>query len=176
MQTGKEGAMDNNVQLRRHQDNLNVCGLGFIILGAWSIIKVFMEILVESQENENFSFITLETDPTDKRAAIMAVVIIVVLVLIVSGLIFGAHFYIGHNACKAAKGEPYKKGYFGMAIFWLVLCIIGLCTYADAFTETQDIDITIASLLVDLTTIYILGVIVSSTVKIRKINEKLSQE
>ena len=44
--------MDNDkVKLRRYQDDLNVGGLGVVILGAWSILKIIMHTIIEAKNN-----------------------------------------------------------------------------------------------------------------------------
>lgn len=157
--------MDNDkVKLRRYQDDLNVGGLGVVILGAWSILKIIMHTIIEAKNN-----ISLEEFAEEERwIAVVVVIVVIAGILLVSLLIFKIHFYIGMNASRAAKGDPYKKGYYKGAIILLVLSVMGMFTYIDELKNLDTIDTTIASFIVDLTTIYILWVVVSSTRKIRE--------
>ncbi len=165
--------MDNDkVKLRRYQDDLNVGGLGVVILGAWSILKIIMHTIIEAKNN-----ISLEEFAEEERwIAVVVVIVVIAGILLVSFLIFKIHFYIGMNASRAAKGEPYKKGYYKGAIILLVLSVMGMFTYIDELKNLDTIDTTIASFIVDLTTVYILWVVVSSTKKIRELNLLHTQE
>ena len=165
--------MDNDkVKLRRYQDDLNVGGLGVVILGAWSILKIIMHTIIEAKNN-----ISLEEFAEEERwIAVVVVIVVIAGILLVSFLIFKIHFYIGMNASRAAKGEPYKKGYYKGAIILLVLSVMGMFTYIDELKNLDTIDTTIASFIVDLTTVYILWVVVSSTRKIRALKSLHTQE
>lgn len=165
--------MDNDkVKLRRYQDDLNVGGLGVVILGAWSILKIIMHVIIEAKNDLNLD----EFADEDRAMAVVVVIVVIAVILLVSLLIFRIHLYIGMNASKAAKGEPYKKGYYTGAIILLVLSVIGMFTYIDELKDLDTIDTTIASFIVDLTTVYILWVVVSSTKKIRELNSLHTQE
>ena len=154
---------NDTVKLRRYQDDLNVGGLGVVILGAWGVLKVIMYVIIEAKNEIN-----LEEFVDDERTIVVALFIaIIVVALLMALLIFKFHMYIGLNASKAAKGEPYKKGYYKGAIILLVLSVLGMFAYFNERRILENIETTIASFIVDLTTIYILWVVVSSTRKIR---------
>ena len=96
----------------------------------------------------------------------------VALIVLLSLLVFWIHLYIGLNAMRAAKGQTYKKGYFVWTVILLVLVILGFFSYVESFKDLSKIDTTIASFIVDLTTVYILGTIVVATRKIREIKQE----
>ena len=160
------------VKLRRYEDDLNVGGIGVIILGAWDVLKVIMQLIMEGK-NE----IDLESYSGEEHAIAVGVTIAFIAVfLLIVLLVFRIHLYIGMNASKAAKGQPYKKGYYTGAIILLVISVAGMLAYIGNIKDIENIDITIASFLVDLTTIYILGTVISATRKIRKLRSILTQE
>ena len=159
--------------LRRHEDNLNVCGMGVIILGAWGVLKVIMQAFMEAKDIFQFD---LEVTDEEKAVTLLAVIAIVAILILLSALIFLFHIYIGRNAMKNAKGQPYKKGYFVWAVILLVLSVLGMLTYVDEIKETENLETTIASIIVDLTTIYILVDLVMSTQKIKQIRAEQTQE
>ncbi|MBR5360403.1 MAG: hypothetical protein IK123_05890, partial [Lachnospiraceae bacterium] len=74
------------------------------------------------------------------------------------------------------RHQPHKKGYYTGAIILLILSVAGMFTYVDELKDLDSIDTTIASFIVDLTTIYILGIVISSTRKIRKLGSLQMQE
>ena len=163
---------DDKVKLRRYEDDLNVGGLGVVILGAWSVLKVLMYTIMEDKNTINLEEIAKE----DRAIAVGIFIVIIALTLLMVLLIFKIHLYIGMNASKAARGEPYKKGYYTAAIILLVLSVLSMFTYIEAIKDLDNIDTTIASFIVDLTTIYILWIVVSSTRKIRELKLLHKQE
>ncbi len=165
--------MDNDkATLRRYEDDLNVSGIGVIILGAWSVLKVFMQLILEIKEDISFK----EIEDGQRAIAIGVFVAMIAVIILIFFLIFKIHLYIGLNAARAARGEPYKKGYYKGAVILLVLSVFGLSAYVNDLKDIENIDTTIASFIVDLTTIYILWTIVSSTRKIRAFKELQRQE
>ncbi len=155
--------------LRRHEDNLNVCGMGVIILGAWDVLKVIMQIMMNMKDG--ISDMLLDVEEDEKGIAIGVIIAIIVIALLITALIFLIHYYIGINASRAAKGLPYKKGYFRWAIILLTLSVLGMFTYIDEIRDIENIETTIASIIVDLTFIYILGNVVVATLKIKELKK-----
>ncbi len=169
----KGKTMDNDkVKLRRYEDDLNVGGIGVIILGAWDVLKVIMHLIIEAKNDINLDEFTSQ----DKTLAVVIIAAVITGVLLFMLIVFKIHLYIGMNASKAAKGEPYKKGYYVGAIILLVLSVLGMFTYIDELKDLAKIDTTIASFIVDLTSVYILWVVVSSTRKIRQLKSSYTQE
>ena len=159
--------------LRRHEDNLNVCGMGVIILGAWDILKVIMQVLLEAKDIFKFD---LEVTEEERAIAVGVVIAIVAILILLCILIFLFHVYIGRNAMKNARGLPYKKGYFVWAVILLVLSITGMLFYADEIKEAEAIETVIASIIVDLTSIFILANLVISTRKVTQLRAEQTQE
>ncbi len=149
-------------ELRRYEDDLNVSGTGVIILGAWSIIRVLIELFMNTKEYLNF-------DGEDPDSAMMGMVLVIAIIVVVSFVIMKIHLYIGLNAMRAAKGREHKEGYFVAAIIIAVLSVLSLATYAEDLQDLDKIDTTLASILVDITTIYIFIVVIVSSIRIKKI-------
>ncbi|WP_029320628.1 hypothetical protein [Butyrivibrio sp. AE3004] len=155
--------------LRRYEDNLNVCGLGVIILGAWDVLKVIMQVMMNMKDAtaEMLSEVTEE----EQGIAIGVLIGVIAVLFLITALIFLIHYYIGINASRAAKGMPYKKGYFVWAVILLVVSILGMLSYVDEIKDLENIETTIASIIVDITAIYILGTVVISTRKIKNLRQ-----
>ncbi len=160
------------VKLRRYEDDLHVGGLGIVILGAWDVLKVILHVLLELKDDINLEEIAYE----DRAFAVVLLAVIIAVILLMVFLIFKIHLYIGMNASKAAKGEPYKKGYYTGAVILLVLSFAGMFTYIAELKDLNNLDTTIASFIVDLTMVYILWVVVSRTRKIRDLKSSHTQE
>ncbi len=157
----------NSVALRRYEDDLSVGGFGVIILGAWDVLKLFMQIIMDWDEISDFG----AESEADKLPMAIVLIVIVAFIMLIAFLIFKIHLYIGMNASRAAKGQPYKKGYYTWAIVLLVLSVLSMAAYIDEITDLENIETTIASIIVDLTMIYCLGIVVFSTRKIKEIRE-----
>ena len=159
------------IQLRRYEDDLNVGGMGVIMLGAWDILKVLIYALMNIKDEFRFE----EFAEGDEMIAAAVIAVIIAVLVLLFFLVFKIHLYIGLNASRAARGEPYKKGYYTGAIILLVLSVSGTFSYIFEFKDLANIDTTLASLLVDLTTVYILWTVISSTRKIRKLKSSQTQ-
>ncbi len=149
-------------ELRRYEDDLNVSGTGVIIMGAWSIIRVLIELFLNTKEYLNI-------DDEDPGAMIAGMAVVIAIIAVLSLIIMKVHLYIGLNAMKAAKGMQHKKGYFVAAIIVAVLSVLSLWTYKEEFQDLEKIDTTLASMLVDITAIYIFVMVIVSSIKIKKI-------
>ncbi len=161
--------MSDKAKLRRYEDDLNVSGTGIVIMGAWSIVKLIMDLFLESKE-----YFAFEADSKFEYA--FGVTFVLIFVAIISLIVIKIHLYIGLNAIKASKGREHKKGYFAGSVIILIIMVLCLLFYIEKFQDIDNIDTTISALLVDLTTIYILAVVVISTVKIKKLRKKMLQE
>ena len=161
----KKAVNYDNAKLRRYEDDLNVGGYGIIILGAWSVLKLIIQILSYYKEIGNLE----EFVDYDKTLLFVAYVSVMAVIVLLALAVFCVHLYIGRNAIKAAKGHTYKKGYYVWTVILLVFVVLGLYFYKDSIRDLSKFDTTIASIIVDLTTIYILGTIMAATRKIREI-------
>ncbi len=160
--------VSDKIKLRKYEDDLNVSGSGIIMMGAWSVIRVLIELFLGTKDA-----ITFEADsPAEKAIGIAAVIIIVAILALV---IMKVHLYIGLNASRAAKRRKHKKGYFVAAIIILILSVLSFYSYKEKIRDLDNIDTTIASMLVDLVTIYLLFNIIFATIKIKKIKEDRSE-
>ena len=160
--------MDNSkARLRRYEDDLYVSGTGVIIMGAWGVVKAVLGIFLGAD-----SELYLEADSALGKTAV--IILTVILVGIISALIMKFHIYIGLNAVRAAKGKEYKKGYIIGAVILLLLTLSGFIAYKDMFKNIDNIDSTIASMLVDLTTAYVCVIVIISTKRINELKQSVT--
>ena len=151
-----------NAELRRHEEDLRVSGSGVLVMGAWQVVKLFMQVFLVSPES-----FRLEADSTEEK--IIYYTIFIGMLLIGALVIMATHAYIGLNAMRAARRKPYKKGYFAFTVFALVVNVLSLASSVNFFTNPESMDTTIASILVDLTVIYIYFTVVNASIRIRKL-------
>ena len=148
--------------LRKYEDDLNVSGTGVIIMGAWSIVRVLIELFMNGKE-------FLNIDEEDPQFFMIGMIIVFALVAVIAVGVMSVHLYIGLNAIRAARGKEYKKGYYAAAIIVTVLSFLSLATYINDLQDLEKIDITLASMLVDITTTYFFLVVIISSVRIKGI-------
>ncbi len=153
---------DVKVSLRRYEDNLYVSGLGITVMGLWTALKTIMEIFLVKHDDYN-----IDSQSTTDR--VIFTVLAVILVSVFIFIVLKVHFYIGVNAIRAAKGKHYKKGYYTATVVMLILLAFSMGAYTKLFDDLENIDTTLASLLVDVTTIYIFITVLISTNKLKKL-------
>lgn len=158
-----------NAELRKYEDDLYVSGMGLIVMGLWGVVKATLGIFWGAESTVSF-----EADSALSKAVL--IIIMVIIVAVMSALILYYHFYIGLNAIRASKGQPYKKGYMAGTCIMLLLNLISLFYYKDKFTDMKNIDTTIASLLVDMTTAYVCLSVIITTYKVRKYRKENPRE
>ena len=149
-------------ELRKYEDDLNVSGMGVIIMGAWSIVRVLIELFMNTKE-------FLNLDDEDPESIMFGMIILIAIVAIISVLVMSVHLYIGLNAMRAARGKEYKGGYYIAAIIICVLSVLSLGSYIKGLQDLEKLDTTLASLLVDITTTYFFIGVILSTVRIKRI-------
>lgn len=159
-----ETAVNNNkVLLRRYEDDLNVGGLGVIVLGAWSVVKAIMQLFTMIKSS------ALELEADDELTQTLGVILFTVIFLLVLLLIMQVHLYVGLNAMKAARGQKHKRGYVVWAVIALALQFLSYISYGNMFKDIANIDTTLASLLVDITMTYTFFIVVRSAHRIKKL-------
>ncbi len=160
--------MDNSkVRLRRYEDDLYVSGTGIIIMGAWSVVKLLLGVFLGEDRDLFF-----EADSEPGQTAMM--ILTALMVGILSVLIIMLHVHIGLNAVRAARGKEYKRSYLIWNMMLLLLNIVGFIGYYDMFDDMENIDSTIASILVDLTSVYVCLIVIISANRIKKIKQVIS--
>lgn len=154
--------MSEKAKLKRCENDLYVAGMGVIIFGAWDVAKVLIEVLLGEDGIPNM------VAGEELKVQIMGWILVLGMVTVLSVVAMAVSLYVGLNAQRAARGRAYKKGYFVVAIIMLVLSVLALITYKDTAQHMENIDTTIASLIVDLTGIYVYIMLIRSTIQIRK--------
>lgn len=164
---------DRDLMLRRYEDNLNVCGSGIIVFGVWDAIKIIIQIFMNENGIKAYIFNDISKYAKGDSATYSLIVILIVLAIVILIIlpIFLLHIYTGLNASRAARRLPYKKGYLVVAIIMFIISVVGMIVYIIGIKNMQNVEINIASIIVDLTYIYILGSVIVYTQKIKSFRE-----
>ena len=156
-------------KLRRYEDDLNVSGTGALIMGVWMLVKT----LIQAMMTPIFKIDMSNEDPALVPMIKVAIVVIISLLVCLSVL---AHLYIGINAIRDARGKEYKKGYRKLSAFLMVLTLLGFAMYNDLLSRTETFLMSIASMIVDVTSIYIFAIILRSSGKIKQLRAEQKRE
>lgn len=148
--------------------NIYISGLGVVLMGFWNVIKVFITLNVGA---ERFQKDAIIADIPDDEKWIFYLISYAIL-LVLSAIVVLFHNFIGLNAMRRAKGKRFRKSYIFVAIVFLVVVITGIPSYFTNIKDLKNIDSVIAAAIVDLTLIFILGDIIISSFKLKKIEKK----
>ena len=148
--------------------NIYISGLGVILMGFWNVIKVAISLTVGAEKLSRQDVIN---EMTEDERVLFLIVTYVVLVLFDIFVIF-FHTHIGLNAMRRAKGKKFRKSYFFWSVILVVIVSIGIPSYFTNLQNMENIDSVIAAVLVDLTMIFILGDIIISSTKLKKLEKK----
>lgn len=155
--------------INRLNHNIYIGGLGVVLLGFWSVLKVAISLTIGSEKiSQNDVFLQAKEDELWLYYLIAAVIF-----LFLSFFVISFHNLIGLNAMRRAKKKKYRKSYIFWAIVLLILDAIGIPGYIPSIIDDpQNVDSVIAAILVDLTLLFILADIIVSSYKLKKLESK----
>ncbi len=153
---------------RRRQSLVGITGIGVVIFGFWSFIKINLYFLLGRDHLISSSEFLNESDPME---ALKAAYIILLVVAIIDLLL---RIYIGKNAIFEAKNYHRRSHYIGVAIMLILFSLLNLFTAIISIDLTsEDLPDQFASFIVELTSLSMLIELVKSTWKLRELrNEK----
>ena len=164
---------DIDVSLRRHRKELYTTGIGYILFGIWSVLKVIMSLFLGD--------LTVETvfpkEGMDPEDYMIFRIVYTLVVFIFALIVFLVHLRVGLGAIKASRGGKSWR-YLIEAGFLLAMNFYTLKNYFYNSTGEQIREIsdtTIASLLVDITVTLLLIGMFWSDYMVRKLSKDKAQ-
>ncbi len=157
-----------NIKIRHLRDNLIHAGYGYIIFGIWSVIKLFMMSTMQ-KEYSGMLGDSSGVSPEDYPIAI-AITVAAYLIMIIFTL--GMHLWIGYGAVRYGKGTGHRKYYVVLSVIGIIMTLVLLPLYFWNPSEGTPIipdDTTIASILVDITLVFVFLDMIVSTVRIDRL-------
>ncbi|MBE5844717.1 MAG: hypothetical protein E7302_11225 [Butyrivibrio sp.] len=154
-------------ELRRRQSILGITGIGVIVFGFWSFIKIHLYFLVGREYLLSRPGYYGDPNPT------ALLIITYIILLIIAAFDLSMRIYIGRNAVFEANNYHRKTHYVGAAMILIFFTLLSIFLTIISI-DPHDIDILdqIASFLVDITSVSMLFELVSSSLKIRKIRNE----
>ena len=159
-----------NIKIRHVRDNLIHAGYGYILFGIWSVIKLFMMSTMQ-KEYSGMLGDSSGVSPEDYPIAI-AITVAAYLIMIIFTL--GMHLWIGYGAVRYGKGTGHRKYYVVLSVIGIIMTLVLLPLYFWNPSEGTPIipdDTTIASILVDITLVFVFLDMIVSTVRIDRLTE-----
>lgn len=151
------------IEIRRHHNQLKVTSNGVLILGIWSVFRVFMFSLSgNSSESQLF----------DSPVANIIASIFVYGIVLAIDLRF--RLVIWRGARREAYGRNTNNRYLVFTVILLILSLMSLCTFVYSLGNLKtDIYNSLASVLVEITSFVIMCELLHSGLKLRKIRSEL---
>lgn len=145
---------------RRCRSYLVSSGLGAIIFGIWSVAKLAMYILFDSEY-------------IDRLIGSASVVpgwrtFVIVFIFIVTGIDMLLHFYVGFAA--RAEGRGKKKGYRYVVVtfFMIAFLAFGIIFNVSSDVFWENIGDAIVTLIIDLTSLFVLCDIAVASIRLKR--------
>ena len=150
--------------LRRYYSNITVSGFGLMLYGVWSVLKASMKFFFGT--NELFDVV----DMSPEEAEIYLIMVYVVIALVGLFILF-IHLYSGINAVKFGRRHSTKKTFLIFPSIIFVITLFDLPFYL-SYAREETLDVTIASLAVELTLLVMLFDMIISTIRVSQIVKK----
>ena len=159
-------------KLRRYRGSLVTNGIGIIVFGVWSILKLVLSLVIDPLDLN----IAGDEYTTDQLADTIALVIVVIIFIIILTIVLLVHLYVGFSA--------YKEGIYGIkGSFYLVLVVImaliDCCTLVLYLflkdNSTNDSQVQFAAFIIDITTVVVLIDTLYTAIMSRKLAKQLEK-
>jgi hypothetical protein len=148
-------------EIRRRQSILSITGQGVILFGLWGIVKLNLLFLLD--KGYYFHAMGMSGAESYANIALFALWCILMIFSIIGLLV---RIYIGRAAIFEAN-YYHKKSFYGLAVIMTILSTMSLITSIVTLSINEHILDFIASILVDLTSLYMMIELISSTRKLR---------
>ena len=160
------------IKLRKFKNNLAIGGRGYIIFGVWSIIKLLMQL---SMGEQNFKSV-VTASMAEGVSYLFAMICTIVVIVLICSMVMIVHLMVGLNAIRFGKGKNNRKRFFAFTTIVALINLLGFSIYPVGLVNGfYSVDIVfIASILVDLSVVFILIDLFYSAVMIEKLIKQIS--
>lgn len=157
--------------IRRAKGDLRISGLAYMAFGIWEILKVAIEI--GTGIIDPFGYAGLEQ--YDVKVVFLSALFSL---FSISAIILALHFYVGFSSLRYSKDPTTSKRFLNLAMLLVLYYVVEIpYLFYTMFTLDQRVnDTTIASIMFELTSLFILINVISSGRILKKSVEKTSGE
>ena len=171
---------DREIALRRAQNTLRICGGGAIAFGLWSVLKVYLSFFFGEETIDDLIRGTAEAQSAVLTPEEMRTLWIVMLVItfLVGLVVFGVHLYVGLRAIRASGGNRKPGGvYLVWAGIFALFALLGILLAAQSLVSRDETrHISLASLMIDVTSLYLYVDLIRSAVRVGRYQAQLRPE
>ena len=160
--------MENEEKLTKLKHTVYISGIGVILYGLWSILKVFISYITG---DDVFGLEDIEFDieyisfQKSFLVILMCVIIVVLMVL---------HYYVGKKAMEVGRYNSKKRFFLIPAVCLLIFYISCVPdSIANMFEDLTDLDILLVSFMVDVGLIVLMIEMIISIIKISYLEKKI---
>ena len=165
---------ETDIKLRSFKNNLAIGGRGYIFFGIWIVVKLLLELIMGDLK---FDLLVEESVENGVERS-FAIVCTVIVLFILFAIIINIHLMVGKNAVRFGKNQNNRKRFYIYTSIVALINIVGLAAYPIGIvTGKSTINLTfIASLMVDLSMVFILINLFYSAIMIEKLIKQKSAE
>jgi hypothetical protein len=156
---------ESRVKARKYNKNIEISGEAMIMFGVWQVVKIALSFLVETEDVRR---IVNRADLDMQTYLIIAILASFMVFVIV--MIF--HLSIGLGALRYAKGKSKRKGFLFLSVLVVLGTVFFMPSYVNNLDNERDIDTTIASIMVDVTMIFIQIDMMTSVIRLERLKKK----
>ncbi len=159
------------VNLRRYTDNLAGSGSAVILFGAWTAVRLIMQITMDRTSYEEIIEAAGITDYTPEFLNLVIFFILLFCALIIMLL----HLCVGVAAIRYSRGRSVRRTYLPFVAVVMIFMFVAIrSNFIDSGTGQYVFKMTgLATSIVDITMIFVLFDIICSSVKIGKLRKNL---
>ena len=158
--------------LRRKQNMLVNSGGGVILLGLWSIIKGLLTVYLQFDDIVEPQMLTELGEN-----AVFLKPIMIVMSFIGLGFVLLLRLFVGLNAYREGRGRRFRRTYPFFAIILFLLGLIGfILELRVLFSSDSAKDTTLATLLLDLASLFILFQTLAAVFSVRRLQKAKGEQ
>ncbi len=160
---------DTGAELRRVRNNLRCDGAGYILFGVWGVLKILITVTMDKSFLQKVME-QVEFDAGDEYNRMIANIVMFIFFTIIALITLLVHLYVGLGALRYSKGIK-KKGFLVAAVLLMIITVDGIINYFEPGEyKEDDYDSIFASVLVDLTAIFLLFDMLYSAYRINRMD------
>ena len=160
--------METKQKLRKLKHTLYNDGLGVIMLGGWSVLKLVMSVI---GGGNIFDYVNAEIDEDNLMLVKIFTYIFLVLVIII---IFFVHYYIGSRAMRVGKKDSKKRFFLIPTGFICIITLLSsMLSIAALKDNIDDLDTLSISLILDIMLSFLLLDIIVSTIRVGRLQKQI---
>lgn len=162
---------ETKARIRRYNNNIVLSGAACIVFSVWDLMKFVMFVTtgtMDSMRENMIDLMKIADEDWDFYKLILYIVFAVVYVVVIS-----VHLFIGINAMRFGNGRKFLRGFILFACIMEFVTILGIPSY---FRDADELDISIASMWVDFTMIYLLFDMIYSTIRVKHLRKLIPLE